>query len=210
VGVGNAVVSAVFITTVIKDLPEFPQKLAEGIKRAKRTFSSVQDMVRNIVNNRGDIRRMLDTDAGRIYARKYFDNFVRDGNFDDWWQNAKRWDLDNPLNFEVHHIIPVSVLEGNPGLQDLLFKYQGRFDFNGIDNGIPLPKRRLRFDQSGHGNHPDYDRLMGRRVGDIMRRGDWNDAQKFEEIQNLIRNTRQRLELDVLLGNSNVNDIINF
>jgi len=27
----------------------------------------------------------LDTDAGKAYARKYFDNIVKEGNFEDWW-----------------------------------------------------------------------------------------------------------------------------
>jgi len=37
-----------------------------------------------------------------------------------------------------------------------------------------------------------------------------DDLGKFEEIQDLIKNAKQKLELDVLLGNKNVNDIISF
>jgi hypothetical protein len=152
---------------------------------------------------------VLDTDAGKAYAKKYFDNIVKEGNFEEWYTNTfKKYDLDEPTNFEAHHVIPVNVLEGNKELQELLLKYQDRFNFNSLDNGIPLQKKRIDI-VNGHATHPDYDKAMAKRVEDIMN-SPINDTNKFEEIQNLINNAKNKLETDVLLGNKDVNQILNF
>jgi hypothetical protein len=157
---------------IVKDLPEIAEKLAENIrkvKNAKKVFSSAKEMAIDIVKNRNTIRKILDTDAGKAYARKYFDNIVKEGNFEDWYASTfKKYDLGEPLNFEAHHIIPIDVLEQNLELQELLFKFQDQFDFNSIDNGIPLPKKSLRFDQAGHANHPKYDMAIRKQVDDII------------------------------------------
>ena len=46
---------------------------------------------------------------------------VKKGDFETWYNNVfKKYDLGEPLNFEVHHIIPISVLKDNEALQELL------------------------------------------------------------------------------------------
>ena len=35
-----------------------------------------------------------------------------------------------------------------------------KFDFNGLDNGIPLQKKRLKYEITGHAKHPDYDKAL--------------------------------------------------
>jgi hypothetical protein len=188
--------------------------LSENIKKVKnikKIFSSAAEMVTDIVKNRHLIRKIFDAEEGIEYARKYFNKVVKEGNFDDWYGNTfKKYDLGEPLNFEGHHIIPVEVLESNPKLQELLLKYQDKFDFNSIDNGIPLQKKSLKYDVSGHANHPQYDDVMRKRIGEIMEDVNFSDERKFREIQDLVNNAKSKLETDVLLGNMDVNQITNF
>ena len=139
---------------------------------------------------------------------------VKKGDFETWYNNVfKKYDLGEPLNFEVHHIIPISVLEKNKALQELLLwaeKNGKKFDFNGLDNAIPLQKKRLKYEISGHANHPNYDKPIIERVNIILSNESYSELRKFNEIQTLIKNGKEKLETNVLLGTKNVNDIIDF
>lgn len=141
---------------------------------------------------------------------------VKKGDFETWYNNVfKKYDLGEPLNFEVHHIIPISVLKKNKALQELLLwaeKNGKKFDFNGLDNAIPLQKKRLKYEISGHANHPDYDKAIDKKITEIItsRRNINNSEKAFEEIQELIQKSKDILEKDVLLGTKDVNQITKF
>ena len=139
---------------------------------------------------------------------------VKKGDFETWYNNVfKKYDLGEPLNFEAHHIIPISVLEKNKALQELLLwaeKNGKKFDFNGLDNAIPLQKKRLKYEISGHANHPKYDKAIIERVNIILSNESYSELRKFNEIQTLIKNGKEKLETNVLLGTKNVNDIVDF
>jgi hypothetical protein len=139
---------------------------------------------------------------------------VKVGNFNDWYTNTfKAYSAGEPLNFEAHHVIPVNVLQKNRDLQDLLkwAKENGKsFDFNGIDNGIPLPKKSIKFDQSGHANHPQYDNYIREHIEDIVSDNKASNNEKFTNTLDFISNTKDKLRTSVLLGNNDVNNIMNF
>ena len=139
---------------------------------------------------------------------------VKKGDFETWYNNVfKKYDLGEPLNFEVHHIIPISVLKDNKALQELLLwaeKNGKKFDFNGLDNAIPLQKKRLKYEISGHANHPNYDKAIIERVNIILSNESYSELRKFNEIQALIKIGKEKLETNVLLGTKNVNDIVDF
>ncbi len=139
---------------------------------------------------------------------------VKKGDFETWYNNVfKKYDLGEPLNFEVHHIIPISVLEKNKALQELLLwaeKNGKKFDFNGLDNAIPLQKKRLKYEISGHANHPDYDINLDEKITIIINNANGNNMLAFDRIKKLIQKSKDKLEKEVLLGNKDVNDIVNF
>ena len=141
---------------------------------------------------------------------------VKKGDFETWYNNVfKKYDLGEPLNFEVHHIIPISVLKENEALQELLLwaeKNGKKFDFNGLDNAIPLQKKRLKYEISGHANHPDYDINLDEKITEIITSPrNLNKPEKaFEEIQELIQKSKDILEKEVLLGTKDVNQITKF
>lgn len=141
---------------------------------------------------------------------------VKKGDFETWYNNVfKKYDLGEPLNFEVHHIIPISVLKEKEALQELLLwaeKNGKKFDFNGLDNAIPLQKKRLKYEISGHANHPDYDKAIDKKITEIItsRRNLNNPEKAFEEIQELIQKSKDILEKEVLLGTKDVNQITKF
>jgi hypothetical protein len=215
-GTGNTIISAMSGAVLFKKLPDIADNLGENIKKVKevkKVFKNAKELFNDISKNRKQIRNILNTNAGEAYAKKYFDKFEK-GNFEEWYKNTfKKYDLGEPLNFEVHHVIPVNVLEKNKELQELLLwaKKNGKdFDFNSIDNGIPLQKKSSKFDQSGHANHPDYDKKIGKKINEIMGDDNLDLDGKLDEINDLIYNTKQKLEKEVLLGNKDVNHIINF
>lgn len=87
-------------------------------------------------------------------------------------------------------------------------KNDKHFDFNSIDNGIPLQKKKAAIDLNGHTNHPQYDNAMTNKLDNILNDPLLNDSEKFDEIKSLISTTKNKLEQDVLLGTKDVNQII--
>ena len=62
---------------------------------------------------------------------------------------------------------------------------------------------------NGHTNHPAYDTAIEQEINKILNQytpAQYKDA--FEEIQDLINSTKSKLENEVLLGNKDVNQII--
>lgn len=123
----------------------------------------------------------------------------------------KKYDLNEPLNFEA------DVLKSNDKFKKLLFDLKKadpnfKFDFNGIDNGMMLQKKNSDLDINGHTNHDNYSREISKKISEIITsKGNVNKPEKaFEEIQELIKNTKIKLEKEVLLGTKNVDDIVNF
>ncbi|MDY3548975.1 AHH domain-containing protein, partial [Riemerella anatipestifer] len=193
--------------------------LVRGIKEAgekfekasiKTVINSVKDFVEDVVKKRGNIRKVLDIPEGEAYARKYFERVVKEGNFEDWWKEAKKWEKGGDLNFEVHHVIPIKVFENNPKLQEVLLwaEQNGKkFDFNSIDNGIPLQKKKAAIELNGHTNHPKYDDAITEKLQKITS-SSLSEEKKFESIKSLIEKTKNKLENEVLLGSKDVNQIV--
>jgi hypothetical protein len=140
---------------------------------------------------------------------------IPDNEFDDWFENTfKKYESGTP-NFEAHHVIPVNVLETNKELQDLLFELKQAnpdFDldfFNKVDNGIMVQKRSVVFDINGHTVHKKYNDAIEIKITEIIQKTP-SQEKAFDEIKALIENTKETLRKEVLLGNKNVNDIVNF
>lgn len=213
---GNIVMTVIAGATFIKELPEIAEKLTEKIgkvKDVKKVINTITDLVENVVSNRKNIRKVLDAEEGIVYARKYFDKYVTGRSFEDWWDYAKKYDVNDDLNFEVHHVIPVNILKDNKELQKVLLwaeKNNKKFDFNSIDNGIPLQKKKAAIDLNGHTNHPKYDEVIANKIEDIVNNPFADEVEKFNEIQILIKKAKNKLESDVLLGNKDVNQILDF
>ncbi len=215
---GNVGTEIVYTATgafaMVKSTKTLVDGVIDGVKKGGGNIAeNLKRFLKNIVDNRSKIRKVLDTPEGMEYAKKYFNTFVKQGNFDDWYKDVfKKYELGEPLNFEVHHVIPVKVLEKSKELQELLMwaKKEGKaFDFNSVDNGIPLPKKRIKYEQSGHASHLKYDSGIRRRINDILENAP-NQERAFERIENLIKETKAKLESEVLLGSRDVNQIVNF
>ena len=219
-GVVNTVFTAATIFSSVKELPKFSQKLGEEIKKVKvkKIFNSAQEFAEDIVKNKKNIRKnILNLAETKDYARKYFETVVKEGDFDDWFKNNFSKYEKGTLNFEAHHIIPIDVLKTNIDLQQLLFDLKKAdpnfsFDFNGIDNGMMLQKKSLKLDVNGHASHKKYNDAIDAKITEIITsKRNLNKPKKaFEEVQELIKKSKNRLEKEVLLGNKDVNDIVNF
>ena len=185
-------------------------------KNAEKIFNSAQELAEDIIKNKINIRKnILDLAETKYYARKYFDTVVKEGDFDDWFKNNFSKYEKGTLNFEAHHIIPIDVLKNNDKLQQLLFDLKKAdpnfsFDFNGIDNGMMLQKKSLKLDVNGHTSHKQYNFAIDKKVTEICSSKKLSDIEKFEKIEDLIKNAKNKLEKEVLLGNKDVNDIIDF
>jgi len=194
------------------------KKVGEEIKKVKvkKIFNSAQEFAEDIVKNKTNIRKnILDLAETKDYARKYFDTVVKEGDFDDWFKNNFSKYEKGTLNFEAHHIIPIDVLKTNPYLQKLLFDLKKAdpnfsFDFNGIDNGMMLQKKSLKLDVNGHASHKKYSDAIDTKITEICSNKELSDIEKFDKIEDLIKNAKNKLEKEVLLGNKDVNDIVDF
>ncbi|MFJ1329425.1 AHH domain-containing protein [Capnocytophaga canimorsus] len=192
-------------------------KLAKA-KNVAKVFNTAQELVDDIAANRSTIRKnIIELAESKAYAKKYFDKFIKQGDFDDWFKNTFAKYEGNTLNFEAHHIIPIDVLKTNPDLKQLLFDLKKadpnfNFDFNGIDNGMMIQKKNLKLDINGHTIHNDYNREISKKISEIITlpRNVNKPQRAFDEIKELIQETKDKLEKEVLLGTKNVNDIINF
>ncbi|GIZ16110.1 AHH domain-containing protein [Capnocytophaga catalasegens] len=184
----------------------------------KQIVKTSQGLVDDIVSKRNMIRKnILNLTETKEYAKKYFDKFVKQGDFEDWFKNTFAKYENNTLNFEAHHIIPIDVLKSNDKLQKLLFDLKKadpnfNFDFNGIENGMMIQKKSLKLDINGHTIHNDYNREISKKISEIITlpRNVNKPQRAFDEIKELIQETKDKLEKEVLLGTKNVNDIINF
>ncbi|WP_163445095.1 AHH domain-containing protein [Flavobacterium columnare] len=175
-------------------------------------LNTPEDLYKKIEYYRHTVRDVLETEEAVIYARKYFDKYVKNQSFEEWWVYVKKYNVADDLNFEVHHVIPIKVLEKNQKLKDLLFWAENNgksFEFNGLDNAMPLQKKKAAIDLNGHTNHPKYDQAMTVKLNEILGNDSYSEIRKFNEIKKLINNTKMKLENDVLLGSKDVNEIIN-
>lgn len=57
----------------------------EGIVK---TFKSAKEFVEDIVKNRNTIRKVLENETGKEYAKKYFNEIVKEGDFEEWYANV--------------------------------------------------------------------------------------------------------------------------
>ena len=161
------------------------------------------------------IENILDLAETKDYAKKYFETVVKEGDFDDWFKNNFSKYEKGALNFEAHHIIPIDVLKNNDKLQQLLFDLKKAdpnfsFDFNGIDNGMMLQKKSLKLDVNGHTSHKKYNDAIDAKITEIINDSNGNNMLAFDRIKKLIQKSKDKLEKEVLLGNKDVNDIVNF
>ena len=77
-------------------------------------------------------------------------------------------------------------------------------------SGIPLQKKKAAIDLNGHTNHPKYDDAITRKIEEICNDVNLDESSKFDEIKDLINATKNKLENEVLLGDKDVNQIVNF
>jgi hypothetical protein len=218
-GAENGIASIVLVAGLVQNIDKITENLSNKLESIKKAFASISELVENIVKNRSLIRgNIIDLAETKRLAIEYAQHIgIKDADFEDWFKNTFKTYESGAPNFEAHHVIPVEVLQSNPDLQKLLFDLQKanpnfKFDFNGLDNGMMLQKKSLNLDISGHANHPKYNEAISKKITEILNTpSNLNKPEKaFVEIQDLIKNTKQRLETDVLLGNNDVNSIVNF
>jgi hypothetical protein len=145
-----------------------------GEKFAKRSFKNADELAADIANNRGLIRnRIIDMPQTKALAKEYAQHAgIKDADFEDWFTNTfKKYEGGTP-NFEAHHVIPVDVLKGNDKLKELLYNLQKnnpdfKFDFNGIDNGMMVPKKSISLDINGHAKHNEYSLAIDNKISEI-------------------------------------------
>jgi hypothetical protein len=227
-GTENTVISAVAGVAFVKELPELAEKVSEKIDDVinigKKVFKSADEFANALYKARSDIRKaIINLPESKNLAIEYFEHIkktdlsLKNIKFDDWFENTFKKYESGTHNFEAHHVIPADLLKSNPDLKKLLFDLHKadpdfKFDFNGLDNGIMLQKKSVNLDITGHASHKQYNDAMGSRISEIINnpRNINKPERAFEEIQELIKSTKEKLKKDVLLGNKDVNDIISF
>jgi len=179
------------------------------------TYKNADEYVAAMEKVRPNIRKnIIDLPESRAFAKDYAQKIgIADADFDSWFENTFKKYEGQTLNFEAHHIFPIDVLKTNKELKELLYwaeKNGKTFDFNGIDNGMMLQKKSIGLDVTGHTNHPQYNDAISEKITNVIN-GFHNDNEAaFNAIIDLVNDTKSELKTMVLLGNKNVNEIINF
>jgi hypothetical protein len=228
-GVVTSVKSVLVGGALITKLPQLADdlvgKIEDVLKVGKKVFNSADEFANALYKARSDIRKgIINLTESRNLALEYFEHIkktdlsLKNVKFDDWFENTfKKYEAGTP-NFEAHHVIPADLLKSNPDFKQLIFDLHKadpdfKFDFNGLDNGIMLQKKSLKLDiNTGHAKHDVYNREISKKISEIINnsRNVNKPERAFEEIQDLIKSTKEKLKNEVLLGNKDVNDIISF
>ncbi|MDR1526048.1 MAG: AHH domain-containing protein, partial [Dysgonamonadaceae bacterium] len=188
-----------------------------GEKFAGKSLKNADELAAYLAGSRDLIRnRIIDMPQTKTLAKEYAQHIgVKDADFEDWFTNTfKKYESGTP-NFEAHHVIPVDVLKDNPYLKELLFNLQKnnpdfKFDFNGLDNGIMVPKKSISLDINGHAKHNDYSYAIDKKITEIINEAQGNDLIALQNIEKLVQDAKNTLKNEVLLGTKNVNDIVIF
>ncbi|QYS85543.1 hypothetical protein JJC03_09995 [Flavobacterium oreochromis] len=89
-----------------------------------------------------------------------------------------------------------------------------KFDFNGLDNGIPVHKYSKEFeDLGGHGNHPDYSKLTKAKIKEIKevsldKNRQFSQSLFDKNLLNHINRTRQQIIQEVIEDSKKINNLI--
>ena len=209
-GVVTSVKSVLVGGALITKLPQLADdlvgKIEDVLKVGKKVFNSADEFANAIYNARSTIRKgIIDLSESRNLALEYFEHIkktdltLKNVKFDDWFENTfKKYEAGTP-NFEAHHVIPADLLKTNEKFKELIFNLQKadpdfKFDFNGLDNGIMLQKKSVGLDiNTGHAKHEVYNREISRKITEICSDSNLNNIDKFEEIEELIKNTKERI-----------------
>ncbi|POR19880.1 AHH domain-containing protein [Flavobacterium oreochromis] len=88
-----------------------------------------------------------------------------------------------------------------------------KFDFNGLDNGIPVHKYSKEFKElGGHGNHPKYSELTKERILEIKKNsrisGEFDQDLFEKNLLKHISDTRENIIMQVIDDSKKINDLI--
>lgn len=119
------------------------------------------------------------------------------------------------ITFEAHHIVPKELLL-DPDLRELHIFVKNntdKFDFNGLDNGIPIHKYSKQFKElGGHGNHPNYSDLSKKTIQEIKKdsyyKGEFRQSIFDKKLINHINKTRNEIIQQVATESKKINDLI--
>jgi len=209
------------ITKLPKLADDLVNKIDDLVKVGNKIFKSADEFAMSLYKKRSDIRdAIIDLTDSKNLALEYFEHIkktdltLKNIKFDDWFENTfKKYESGTP-NFEAHHVIPADLLVKNEELKELLFELHKadpnfKFDFNGGDNGIMLQKKSKTFENNGHTSHKQYNDAVSEKITNIINNAP-SKEKAFERIQKFINDSKEKLKKEVLLGDKDVNDIVNF
>jgi len=146
-----------------------------------------------------DATNLTDTNLKDLFTNKYFMKY----------ENKLI-----PIKFDAHHIIPKNLLLDDDmiELRNFVSRNKEIFDFNGLDNGIPVHK----FDSDypllgGHSTHPAYSDLSKEKILEIIEKsknkGILNNDLFDENLLNYINETREKIIDEVIADSKKINDL---
>lgn len=206
------------LRTDVREISYLSSRLKEVEKAGsykKWKLNELDNFAESLAKKRGDIRDNILTSAeSKEVAKLYFNSKVKNyTDFEKWYKEVFLVTEKNTPNFEAHHVIPVDVLKGNKEFKELLLWAEKEgipFDFNGAENGIMLQRRSVVLEEYGHARHDDYNRAVDKKITQIISKNSNRPQKAVEEITSFIKEMKQKLKDDVVLGNKNVNDITSF
>lgn len=144
-----------------------------------------------------DVTNLTETNIENLFKNKYFMK-----------HNGKLV----PLKFEAHHIIPKDLLLDDDmiELRNFVSRNKENFDFNGLDNGIPVHKFDSDYPKmGGHASHPAYNKLSKEKIKEIVTDseidGIFRQSLFDKKLSNYINATRQKIIDEVITESKKIN-----
>ncbi|KFF06426.1 AHH domain-containing protein [Flavobacterium reichenbachii] len=196
--------------------------------------NAVQEYLANInisnrvIKNKGVLQKALNKKVIQTYKERFLKIDLRDAkgikidvanlsdeHIEDLFKNKYFMKHNGkllPLKFEAHHIIPKDLLldDDMVELRNFVSRNKENFDFNGLDNGIPVHKLDAGFSElGGHSNHKKYNNLSRKKIKEIVKDseidGVFRQSLFDKKLSNYINSTREKIINEVITDSKKIN-----
>lgn len=184
-----------------------------------------------VIKNKGVLQKALNKKVIQTYKERFLKVDLRDAkgikidvanlsdeHFENLFKNnyfMKHNGKLIPIKFEAHHIIPKDLLldDDMVELRNFVSRNKENFDFNGLDNGIPVHKLDADFPElGGHSSHKKYNNLSKKRILDIKDQsldeyGLFDQNLFDKKLSNYINKTREKIITEVIEESKKINNL---
>jgi hypothetical protein len=213
-----------------KKLTKLLKEGDEVSQNAVQEYLAAYNINNRVIKNTGALEKAVNKKVVQAYKERFAKFDLRDAkgikidvtnltemNIDNLFKNKYFIEYNGkliPLKFEAHHIIPKDLLldEDMIELRNFVSRNKENFDFNGIDNGIPVHKLDAKYPElGGHSSHPEYNNLSREKIVEIKAKstikGTFYQDIFDKKLLDHINDTREKIINEVIAESKKINHL---